>query len=274
MKRGLLAAFLAAVVFTAVPAPAAPAAAENHAALVIDTGAEIRTVCVGFSTDSITGKQLLERAGVDPVFGSYGGQGTAVCALCGVGCPSSDCLTCDSRNYWAYHRAAAGASKFSYSAAGSGSTTVRNGDVDGWRWGSGTAPAFQSFESICGSPEPPPTEPPTTAAPATTSAPATTTGSAAPTTASSSATVGESTTTTTAAGTTSSSSMTTTTRRTDDEEDDEDEADEVSGEETAAVRTDEPGSSGGWGSAAGFGVALALVCGLGLWARRRRRSRA
>lgn len=133
-------------------ARAAAAAVEHRAAVVVDTGTGVTTACVRFTEATITGKQALERAGVDPVFADYGGNGTAVCALCGTGCSSGDCLTCDARNYWAYHRAAAGSTSYTYSQAGAGSTTVRDGDVEGWRWGSGGPPPFFSIEQVCGVP--------------------------------------------------------------------------------------------------------------------------
>jgi hypothetical protein len=189
-----------------VPARAA-AAADHRAAVVVDTGAQVKTSCVHFTADSITGKQALEQAGVSPVFAAYGGQGTAVCALCGTGCTSANCLTCDAQNYWAYWRAAAGTSSYKYSSAGVGVTVVHDGDVEGWRWGSGGAPPFFSVEHVCG---PPPTTT-STAAPSTTHASIATTSvppaSSSPTTAAPASTAAS--TTATAGATASSSSSTT-----------------------------------------------------------------
>lgn len=140
------------------PAPASPARsstaqASNRAGLVIDLGdgGPPRTVCVRFAEDSITGKELLERAKVDAVFSTYSGEGSAVCALCGKGCPDDgSCLTCQQPDYWAYHRAPAGASGWSYGRAGASRTTVRDGDVEGWRWGTGSAPPFRTIVQVCG----------------------------------------------------------------------------------------------------------------------------
>jgi hypothetical protein len=123
----------------------------NHAALVIDTGSSTRTMCVGFNEASISGVQLLDRAaGVDPVIRSYSGQGAAICSLCHVGCPAdASCLTCGGANYWSYFRSPAGTSSFRYSGVGAGSTQIHNGDVDGWKWGSGSAPQYQNFSRVC-----------------------------------------------------------------------------------------------------------------------------
>lgn len=128
----------------------AVASAPNRAAVVVDTGSEVKTACVEFAETSITGVEALQRAGFEPVARGYGGIGVAVCALCGKGCPAdASCLTCLSPNYWSYHRAPSGQGTFAYSQVGPGATEVRNGDVEGWGWGTGAAPAFLSFQSVC-----------------------------------------------------------------------------------------------------------------------------
>ncbi len=262
----------------AAPAPARPAApapsAVHYAGLVVHTGTQMKTACVPFSEDTITGRQLLERAaGIDPVFATYGGQGTAVCALCGIGCPAADCLTCDPSNYWAYHRAAAGATRFSYSAVGAGTTTVRPGDVDGWRWGGGSAPPFQSFTQLCpmaaptttAAPAPPPTQPPPTAPP-TSAAGSSGTTSAAPASAPSTAITGASDTTAANTGATS------TTRPRPEPSTTGGRDTEVAGSPVAG-RSSPDGGAGGWvGSALGFTVAMAIVVGLTVRLRRTRRT--
>lgn len=128
----------------------AVASAPNRAAVVVDTGSEVKTACVEFAESSITGVEALQRAGFEPVARGYGGIGVAVCSLCGKGCPADgSCLTCLSPDYWSYHRAPSGQGAFAYSQVGPGATEVRNGDVEGWRWGTGGAPAFLSFQSVC-----------------------------------------------------------------------------------------------------------------------------
>lgn len=134
----------------AAPRPLPAAAVERRAAVVVHTGDVVKTACVRFTEESISGKEALERAQMDPVFRAYSGQGTAVCALCGKGCPADEsCLTCGGNNYWSYHRARAGSGAYSPSAAGVSSTRVRDGDVEGWQWGPGTPPPYYTVEQLC-----------------------------------------------------------------------------------------------------------------------------
>jgi hypothetical protein len=120
--------------------------------VIVDTGSMVKRVCVRFTESSISGVEALQRAGVDPVLRTYGGQGSAVCSLCGQGCPADgSCLTCGGGNYWAYFRAPVGSSSFALSRAGASSTRLTDGDVEGWVWGSGsTPPVHVSIDSICG----------------------------------------------------------------------------------------------------------------------------
>jgi hypothetical protein len=219
---------LAAASAAAAPAPAGPAVtAANQALVIVETGSERFETYVSFTAESISGLEALELAGMDPVARTFGANGYAVCALCGRGCPADgSCLTCDAPNYWAYWRdAAGGGDGFVYSGSGAGSARVGNGDVEGWRWGTGSAPAWEPF-----SPPPPPppsttttaaptttstAAPPPSSAPATTAPPRTTTTAAAggaPSTSTSTSTstsgsgTGGSTTSATAAGSSSSSS--------------------------------------------------------------------
>ncbi|MET0803281.1 MAG: hypothetical protein ABW009_05265 [Acidimicrobiales bacterium] len=141
---------VAGMVGSAFSAPGREAQATHRAAIVVDTGSAVVTRCVTFSEDSISGITALQRAGLAPVVRSFSGNGGAVCGLNGLGCPAdSSCLTCQAPNYWAYYRADDGAGAFSYSPVGAGSAQVTDGDVEGWRWGSGAGPGFRSFASIC-----------------------------------------------------------------------------------------------------------------------------
>jgi hypothetical protein len=148
----------------------APAASPHRAAVIVDTGSTVKRVVVTFGEDSITGLDLLQRAGTNPVVYQFGGQGGAVCRLLGVGRDAGpSCLggaDGDAR-YWAYVRAPAGTSAFKYSSAGAGSTRVHDGDVEGWRFGTGAAPQYVSLASLVPPPPPPATQPPPTSPPAT-----------------------------------------------------------------------------------------------------------
>jgi hypothetical protein len=141
--------------------PAAAAATQHHAAVVVDTGTSVKKVCVAFPEDAISGEEALRRADaidrLDPVFSDrYGSKGMAVCSLCGVGCGDpSDCF-CDPARYWAYHRAAPGDAKYAFSSRGASSTVVRDGDVEGWKWGKGEAPELTTVGKVCNVDEPPP----------------------------------------------------------------------------------------------------------------------
>jgi hypothetical protein len=121
----------------------------------------------------------------------------AVCSLCGVGCGDpTDCF-CDPARYWSYHRAAPGDPKYTFSSRGASTTEVRDGDVEGWKWGKGEPPELTTVGKVCKIDEPPArpassgggravasttTEPaasgPTTAAPPTTVTPGAPVGAA------------------------------------------------------------------------------------------------
>lgn len=145
-------------------APKAVASGPNRAVVVADSGTGVIVRGIEFSGDSISGLEALQLAGLSPVLQSFNGEGGAVCALQGVGCPSDDsCLTCDPRGYyWAYWQGPAGSTGYAYSRVGAGSTRVHDGDVEAWRWGTGSAPAYHSFASVY---PPTPTPPPATVAP-------------------------------------------------------------------------------------------------------------
>ncbi len=163
MRRGGLALLALSLLAPGWSAPAS-AASPHRALVIVDTGGGTIQRVVTFDSESITGLRALELAGANPSVYSFAGQGGAVCKLFGVGRDAGpSCLGgADGDNrYWAYFRAGAGSSAFQYSRAGAGSTTVRDGDVEGWRWGTGQAPAW--------SPVPAPPAPPVTAAPPVTS---------------------------------------------------------------------------------------------------------
>ena len=137
--------------FYASAAVAAPSV--NRAAVIVETSSGTSRVVIEFSEDSITGIEALRRAGAEPVLYSYSGVGGAVCRLFGVGRDSgADCLggTGGDARYWAYFRSASGTSSFKYSNVGAGSTAVHDGDVEGWRFGTGAAPAYVSVASLLG----------------------------------------------------------------------------------------------------------------------------
>ena len=159
----LLGLFATAAGVGASPSTAA-AASPHRAAVIVDTGATVHKVVITFTEDSITGIEALQSAGANPVVYSMG-PGGAVCRIFGVGRDAGpNCLggqDGDNR-YWAYFRAPAGTSSFTYSRVGAGTARVHDGDVEGWKFGTGTAPAFVSLASLTPPPPPPPPTTPTT----------------------------------------------------------------------------------------------------------------
>jgi len=158
----------------------------NRAGLVIRHGdGHVISICVRFDEPTISGAELLNRAGVSYLAQS-GGMGTAVCKIDDEGCdyPTEDCF-CHCKGgdcaYWSYQHLRDGV--WSYSQIGAAAYQVQPGAVDGWAWGpgnvqSGAQPPPLSFTQICTQVALPATvavaAPPTSAEPAPpTAAPAT-----------------------------------------------------------------------------------------------------
>ncbi len=150
---------LAAVVLLINVVVTAQAPGLNHAGLIVrfsDGSTIVR--CVAFGEDTITGLQLLERCGLD-----YELEGQAVCRIETVGCQAEDCF-CKCRpgsgscSYWSYQHWRDG--RWVFAGAGAGSHVVRDGDIDGWSWGTPLPPVTPS--EVCDelriSPAPPTVE--------------------------------------------------------------------------------------------------------------------
>jgi hypothetical protein len=171
------AALVAVALAASVAGPATVAHADvtaqgcsSRAVVVVEPGPGPITICFD---GAISGLDALQLAGANPTTYGFAGQGAAVCQLYGVGNPAdSSCLIGGGGQYWAYYRAGPGAGGWTYSRAGANQTTVTDGSVEGWRYGTGGAPGFVSFCSVVGC-GPPPTEPPppTPAPPPVTAAP-------------------------------------------------------------------------------------------------------
>jgi hypothetical protein len=156
--RALVAAFLLGGLFpVAGPTVAACAAEGPSAVLVVDTErpAGQHRLCVALPDPSVTGIELIELAnqqhGLQYRLG-YGGN--VVCQLAGVGYQSDECLN-DGPEFWGYWRGD-GSGGWEWSSGGGNSTVVRDGDVEGWSWGTGNdgsshpAPPETTFASVCG----------------------------------------------------------------------------------------------------------------------------
>ncbi|MDQ1403220.1 MAG: hypothetical protein QOG03_1536 [Actinomycetota bacterium] len=253
----------------AVSPPPARAATTHRALVVVDTGSQVKHRCIGFSSDTITGRQAIDRADVQPVYSGYSAQGTAVCSLCGTGCPADNCF-CDPNRYWRYYRQPAGSSSVTYSNQGAGSTTVHDGDVEHWSWATTNTPkpGPDNIDQYCA----PVAQATTTSAPSSggsTGSAGGSSGGPSPAPSRSPGGVGGATTMSPAAGetasTVSASSGATTTARA------------AQGAEQAAAgggpRTRAAKHASSAGSVAGFVLALAALVGAVLLARRARRRR-
>jgi hypothetical protein len=135
------------------------AAGVDHAALVIDTGARTTRYCVELDAPTISGLHLIElAAGAYGLDYQLGFAGKAVCRLEGVGVDGGDCFDAFP-DFWAYWRGD-GSGGWTWSTIGAADTTVADGDVEGWSWGSGTdaashqRPPRTPAASVCGDPPP------------------------------------------------------------------------------------------------------------------------
>jgi hypothetical protein len=176
--------------------------ADGEAGLVVQDGDQVRTYCIAFEGDGITGAEMLTRAGL--TFDAYGGgSGLALCSIGARGCADSSSFAscfCECQGgdctYWAFFTRQYGKG-WVYSSLAFNLLRAKDGDVHGWKWGKGgpnSAPAPQdvTFEQICGhAPRggAQPTAPPATAAPATQLPPTATLGATTAPTAAASADV-------------------------------------------------------------------------------------
>lgn len=134
---------------------AGAAQAGNQAGLVVRFGEDhVQTYCVSFEETEITGRELMERAGLALEFEQVG-MGASVCRVEDVGCGSGNCFcqcqggTCE---YWSYWHLREG--EWRYATSGASITQVAHGEVQGWSWGPGSvseaiAPPDVTFEEVC-----------------------------------------------------------------------------------------------------------------------------
>ncbi len=160
MRRLLRVAALGVVVLAGAAGISAARADGGEAGLVVEHGdGTVETYCITFTGDGIRGDELLRRAGVS--FDQFGGL---VCSLgprpeeacpaassfetCTCKCKGSDCV------YWAFFTRSYG-KEWVYSALGFAAQKAKDGDLQGWRWGKGSAmsapaPVAVTFEQVCG----------------------------------------------------------------------------------------------------------------------------
>jgi hypothetical protein len=146
---------------------------ENRAGLVVQgPDNTVQTYCITFEGDTISGLDLLIKSGLPLKVQAYGGMGAEICQIGATGCdyPNQACA-CQSYGsngvYWSYHHLQD--NKWKASITGAGSYRVQPGDVEGWAWSDGAAPALYTFSQLCPTAEPPP--PPARSQPTATAIP-------------------------------------------------------------------------------------------------------
>ena len=112
----------------------------NRAGLVVDYGdGTVTYAIVKFSGNEVSGIELLRLSGIPLVTVAFGGLGAAVCTVqekgCGIAeCRQRVCQTADAGSpYWRYFRLA-GDGEWTPMNQGASTSTVVDGDVDGWSW--------------------------------------------------------------------------------------------------------------------------------------------
>jgi len=131
----------------------------GEAGLVVQNEGKVDTYCVALPDGGMNGEQLLAAAGYR-VESLKSSSGNTVCALNDVGCfAATDFNSCFCKSfppdstYWAFFVMKSGT--WQYSSIAANRVAVRDGDVQGWKWGKGgpqsaPAPVSVTFEQICG----------------------------------------------------------------------------------------------------------------------------
>jgi hypothetical protein len=143
---------------------AMPVAADgpNRVALVVAHENGVRTKCIEFEGDGITGLDVLRESGLDLIYEGQS-QGAFICRIDNVGCDfpqeACDCeFHAPDYRFWKYYKLENGEWKF-YSV-GASTARVEDGDVEGWIFaggnaaGGGAEPELYSFTDICSSASP------------------------------------------------------------------------------------------------------------------------
>lgn len=128
--------------------------APHRAGLVIRFGdGSVITRCVSFSEASITGIELLTRAGLSIRVDTSSSIGAGVCKVNGQGCDAGKSCFCQCEGstcaYWQYFHLQSGVWK--YSNLGAAVYQISNGAVEGWAWGNNVAPPVMTLDQVCAS---------------------------------------------------------------------------------------------------------------------------
>ena len=173
LGRGETILFLALLLALPVSAAVSAQGAPHRAGLVIRFGdGSVITRCVSFSEPSITGMELLTRAGLSIRVDTTSSIGAGVCKINSQGCDAGRSCFCQCEGstcaYWQYFHAQNGAWK--YSILGAALYPISDGAVEGWAWGNNVAPPLMALDQICASTSAPTSAPQATRAPSRTPA--------------------------------------------------------------------------------------------------------
>lgn len=143
MRRVLLALAMAGSAVVAPLAGAAPCYAQgegtNSARIVIEAGEDSATFCLSFDETAITGLEALQRLDLQVVAEDRGAGQVTVCRIGAIGCAHPDepcfceCPGTGTCTFWGYYRVDGG--QWRFSEVGAAASEVRNGSVEGWRYG-------------------------------------------------------------------------------------------------------------------------------------------
>ncbi len=139
--------FLLAVTLVLLQQSALQAEVLHQAALVVQSGDVVLTRCVSFSSESITGAELLERSGLYVELTHDPGMGAFVCKIDRYGCPAENCMCAYPPDYWRYWLQRNGTWQFS--PVGASNRLLRHGDMDGWTWGGTSIAPPLTFDAVC-----------------------------------------------------------------------------------------------------------------------------
>ena len=144
--------FFFLVLLVTLPATVMAQAAPHRAGLVIRFGdGSVVTRCVSFSEPSISGVELLTRAGLSIRVDASSSIGAGVCKIGAQGCDAGKSCFCQCEGstcaYWQYFHLQSGAWK--YSNLGAGIYQLSDGAVEGWVWGNNIVLPLMTLDQIC-----------------------------------------------------------------------------------------------------------------------------
>ena len=154
LGRGETVLFLALLLALPAGAMVSAQGAPHRAGLVIRFGdGSVITRCVTFSEQSITGMELLTRAGLAIRADVNSSIGAGICKIGNQGCDQGKSCFCQCEGstcaYWQYFHLQNGV--WNYSNLGASLYSIADGAVEGWAWGNNVAPPVMTLDQVCAS---------------------------------------------------------------------------------------------------------------------------